>query len=45
VDGGRHLGQIRVSRENSDTLETFTSKIHAAEHILLPKIVAELSLL
>jgi phosphoribosylglycinamide formyltransferase-1 len=45
VDGGRHLGQIRVSRENSDTLETFTEKIHTAEHILLPKVIAELSLL
>lgn len=45
VDGGRHLGQIRVSRENSDTLETFTEKIHTAEHVLLPKIIAELSIL
>ncbi len=45
VDGGQHLGQIRVSRENSDILETFTEKIHAAEHVLLPKIIAELSVL
>lgn len=45
VDGGHHLGQTKVSRENSDTLETFTEKIHAAEHILLPKVVAELSVL
>jgi phosphoribosylglycinamide formyltransferase-1 len=45
VDGGHHLGQTKVSRENSDTLETFTEKIHAAEHILLPKVIAELSVL
>jgi phosphoribosylglycinamide formyltransferase-1 len=45
VDGGLHLGQTKVSRENSDTLETFTDKIHAAEHILLPKVIAELSVL
>ena len=45
VDGGQHLGQMRVSRESSDTLETFAVKIHAAEHVLLPKVIAELSLL
>ncbi len=45
VDGGQHLGQTKVLRENSDTLETFAEKIHAAEHILLPKVIAELSLL
>ncbi|MEI7602186.1 MAG: phosphoribosylglycinamide formyltransferase [Opitutae bacterium] len=45
VDGGHHLGQTKVSRENSDTLETFTAKIHAAEHVLLPRVIAELSLL
>ena len=45
VDGGQHLGQTRVSRENSDTLESFTEKIHAAEHVLLPRVITELSLL
>lgn len=45
VDGGKILGQSKVSRESSDTLESFTEKIHAAEHILLPKVIAELSLL
>jgi phosphoribosylglycinamide formyltransferase-1 len=45
VDGGKHLGQTRVLRENSDTLESFSEKIHAAEHALLPKVIAELSIL
>ncbi len=45
VDSGQHLGQTRVSRESSDTLETFAEKIHAAEHVLLPKVIAELSIL
>ena len=45
VDGGQHLGQTEVLRETSDTLETFAEKIHAAEHILLPKVITELSLL
>jgi phosphoribosylglycinamide formyltransferase-1 len=45
IDGGKHLGQTKVRRENSDTLESFTKKIHAAEHILLPKIISELSFL
>ena len=45
VDGGKHLGQSRVLRENSDTLESFSEKIHAAEHALLPKVIAELSIL
>jgi phosphoribosylglycinamide formyltransferase-1 len=44
VDGGKHLGQTRVTRETSDTLESFSKKIHAAEHALLPKIISELSL-
>ena len=45
VDGGKILGQAKVSRESSDTLETFAEKIHAAEHILLPKVIADLSCL
>lgn len=43
VDGGKHLGQSRVARETSDTQETFTQKIHQAEHALLPKVIAELA--
>jgi len=43
VDGGGHLGQSRVQREPDDTQESFAAKIHAAEHALLPKVIAELA--
>ena len=43
IDGGAHLGQKKVSRSAEDTLETFADKIHAAEHQLLPAVIAQLS--
>jgi phosphoribosylglycinamide formyltransferase-1 len=43
IDGGAHLGQTRVPREPADTLEMFAHKIHAAEHALLPAVIARLS--
>jgi phosphoribosylglycinamide formyltransferase-1 len=43
IDGGAHLGQIRVSLTPDDTLESFANKIHAAEHTLLPAVIARLS--
>lgn len=43
VDGGAHLGQAKVPRTADDTLESFAHKIHAAEHALLPKVIAELA--
>ena len=43
VDGGPILDQAAVHREAEDTLETFTAKIHAAEHALLPAVIARLS--
>jgi phosphoribosylglycinamide formyltransferase-1 len=43
VDGGPILDQAAVHREPEDTLETFTAKIHAAEHALLPAVIARLS--
>ena len=43
IDGGAHLGQTRVRREATDTLESFAGKIHAAEHALLPSVIARLS--
>ena len=43
VDGGKHLGQVRVPREATDTLESFAQKIHQSEHALLPKVIAELA--
>ena len=44
VDGGRILDQEAVRIEETDTLETLAAKIHAAEHRLLPAVVARLSL-
>jgi phosphoribosylglycinamide formyltransferase-1 len=44
VDEGPILDQTAVRREDGDTLETFSRKIHAAEHALLPSVVARLSL-
>lgn len=43
VDGGPIIDQTAVRIEPSDTLETLTQKIHAAEHTLLPQVIARLS--
>lgn len=43
VDGGPILDQAAVRIEDGDTLETFAAKIHAAEHALLPAVIARLS--
>jgi len=43
VDGGPIIDQAAVRIEKSDTLETLEAKIHAAEHALLPAVVARLS--
>lgn len=43
VDGGRILDQEAVRIEDSDTEETLAAKIHAAEHRLLPAVIARLS--
>jgi phosphoribosylglycinamide formyltransferase 1 len=43
VDGGPILDQTAVRIEADDTLETLALKIHAAEHELLPKVIARLS--
>lgn len=44
VDGGRILDQEAVCIEETDTEETLAAKIHAAEHRLLPAVIARLSL-
>lgn len=44
VDGGPIIDQEAVRIEPEDTLETFADKIHAAEHRLLPAVIARLSL-
>jgi phosphoribosylglycinamide formyltransferase 1 len=43
VDGGPILDQVAVRIEAADTLESLEAKIHAAEHALLPAVIARLS--
>lgn len=43
VDGGPILDQAAVRVEAGDTLATLTAKVHAAEHALLPAVIARLS--
>jgi phosphoribosylglycinamide formyltransferase 1 len=42
VDGGPILDQLAVRIEPEDTLETLEAKVHAAEHALLPVVIARL---
>jgi phosphoribosylglycinamide formyltransferase-1 len=44
VDGGPILAQTRVPIEPGGTHDTLAAKIHAAEHALLPAVIARLSL-
>lgn len=43
VDGGPIIDQAAVRIDTTDTLETLTEKVHAAEHALLPGVIARLS--
>lgn len=43
VDGGPIIDQTAFRIEAGDTLETLAAKVHAAEHALLPAVVARLS--
>lgn len=43
VDDGPIIDQEGVRIEPDDTLQTFAAKIHAAEHVLLPRVIARLS--
>ena len=43
VDGGPIIDQAAVRVEADDTLETLAAKVHAAEHALLPAVIARLS--
>jgi phosphoribosylglycinamide formyltransferase-1 len=43
VDGGPIIDQMPVRIEETDTLETLAAKVHAAEHALLPAVIARLS--
>lgn len=44
LDGGPILDQRAVRIEQPDTLESLAQKIHAAEHALLPEVIARLSI-
>lgn len=43
VDAGKIIDQASVPLEPGETLETLTAKVHAAEHKLLPAVIARLS--
>ena len=43
VDGGPIIDQAPVRIEETDTVETLATKVHAAEHALLPAVIARLS--
>jgi phosphoribosylglycinamide formyltransferase-1 len=43
VDGGPILGQEQVRIDPGETLESLSAKVHAAEHRLLPRVIARLS--
>ncbi|RXK53887.1 phosphoribosylglycinamide formyltransferase [Oleiharenicola lentus] len=43
VDAGRILEQARVPIEPGETLDSLAAKVHAAEHKLLPMVIARLS--
>lgn len=43
VDAGQIIDQARVPVETGETLESLTAKVHAAEHRLLPAVIARLS--
>jgi phosphoribosylglycinamide formyltransferase 1 len=43
VDGGPIIDQTPVRIEPTDTIESLSLKVHAAEHALLPAVVARLS--
>lgn len=43
VDGGPIIDQAAVRIEAGDTLEAVAAKVHAAEHALLPAVIARLS--
>ncbi|HEY9250092.1 MAG TPA: phosphoribosylglycinamide formyltransferase [Rariglobus sp.] len=43
VDGGPIIDQAAVHIEPEDTFESFSAKLHAAEHALLPAVIARLS--
>lgn len=43
VDAGEIIAQASLPLEPGETLESLAQKVHAAEHELLPRVIAELS--
>ena len=43
LDGGPIIAQAPVRIMSSDTIESTTAKVHAAEHMLLPSVVADIA--
>jgi phosphoribosylglycinamide formyltransferase-1 len=43
IDAGAVLGQTRVPVEPGETHDSLAAKVHAAEHVLLPLVIAKLS--
>jgi len=43
VDGGPVIDRVVVSIEPADTVETLAARVHAAEHSLLPAVIARLA--
>ncbi len=44
IDGGKIIAQAPVRIMEGDDLEMVAARIHAAEHMLLPWVVSDLSL-
>jgi phosphoribosylglycinamide formyltransferase 1 len=44
IDSGKIIGQAPVRIMHGDTIELVSQKIHAAEHILFPSVIRELSI-
>jgi phosphoribosylglycinamide formyltransferase-1 len=43
VDGGQIIEQARVPVEPGESLQSLAAKVHTAEHVLLPSVIARLS--
>ncbi len=43
LDGGKIIAQKEVEILSSDTLETLEERVHQAEHILLPSVIADIA--
>ena len=44
LDSGPIIAQRYIKISKNDTLDSLSEKVHAAEHLLLPKVINEISL-